>query len=134
MTLNKSFFQTLTKLNISTKIIEITEEQLCMMNNEEKLFYIYQINKISKNLNSAGLLFWLNKQVKVTSSNFFDKFMEMFGKLFNFSQTTIKENINTITMCAKILHDQMLIQKKNKSCSYTFYNITRNLCKITEII
>jgi len=66
-------------------------------------------------MNSCGLLYWLNKYYTIEKEQkFIDKFFNMFGKIFNFTNKNVNEKIEEIIFSANILHEQMIIVKKQK--------------------
>jgi len=144
LTINESFFMTLERLNISKEIINIKENQIPLLNSEDKILLIHKINKICKTLGSNSLLYWLNKYSRnktreasvietnfgendQKSNSFLNKFFNTFGLLFEFNQTNINQNLGIIGFCIKIVHDQMMITKKTKACSYTYYNLIKKI-------
>jgi len=166
--IDTSFDFALQRLNIDRKILNIREDQLIFMTEEEKMIFLYQLTKLSKFLNTNGLLSWLmhnrkkeneklfEKEIEIQKENkeflqignnnnflnpninnnnkkglFFEKFIATFGNVFNFDLTNIKQKLTTVLFCVEVIHTQMIIQKKNKSASYTYYNL---LTKIREFL
>jgi len=73
--------------------------------------------------------------VKSKKIRFCEKIFDNFGKIFNFTIEDVgnPEKEKIMVRCFMMLHDQMCILNKNKSCSYTFKNMINYINTIKNI-